>query len=406
MFFEKVKEITGHRIETWLFFIIIVMTWLGFGNEMAGLLTLSFIGFLFFKKNRRLLIEDKTLLVLALLFTVNCVISSLLSVDKLESSLLSLVWLLVILLPITFSRFSLDDDENFLIRWILPASIVAAIIIVFYVMIFFLITVFKEGLIFKRYSFYYLGTTTTSDVLIMLSGVGYGWWRQKLKERYRWLGFIYLLLCAFGMFTTLDRGGMLALFVVIVFLLSYDYKRLILFFVIIALLIYLSYKVASLNVLRYPFDYLTARYRLEILEKGQQLDTFHSAWLMIKDHWLMGVGTNNFSTFSKQYGSGKWYAYAHNFILQFWAENGLFGMLFGLSIIGLILYRWARVLRQHKLKYVVLGIGVSYIGMLIGNLTNSSIWKIKIALPFWIIAGIITTAYFECKKYNAEEERV
>jgi len=54
----------------------------------------------------------------------------------------------------------------------------------------------------------------------------------------------------------------------------------------------------------------------------------------------------------------------------------------------------------------VLGIGVSYIGMLIGNLTNSSIWKIKIALPFWIIAGIITTAYFECKKYNAEEERV
>jgi len=405
MFFEKVKEFTGHRIEAWLFFIIIVMTWLGFGNEMAGLLTLSFIGFLFFKRNRKLLIEDKTLLVLALLFTVNCVISSLLSINKLESSLLSLVWLLVILLPVSFSRFSLDDDKNFLVRWILPASIVAAMIIVFYVMIFFLITVFKEGLIFKRYSFYYLGTTTTADVLIMLSGVGYGWWRQKKKKRYRWLGFIYLLLCAFGMFTTLDRGGILALFVVIVILLSYDYKRLILFFIIIGVLIFLSYKVKSLHVLRYPFDYLTTRYRLQILEKGQQLDTFHSAWLMIRDHWLMGVGTNNFSTFSKQYGSGKWYAYAHNFILQFWAENGLFGMLLGLSIIGLVLYRWARVLKLHSLKYVMLGIGVSYIGMLIGNLTNSSIWKVKIALPFWIIAGIIATAYFECKKRKYKEQR-
>jgi len=405
MFFEKVKEITGHRIEAWFFFIIIVMTWLGFGNEMAGLLVIASVGFLIFKRNRHLFVEDKTLLVLALFFTVNCVISSLLSIDKLESSLLSLVWLLVILLPVSFTRFSLEDDQNFLVKWIIPASIVIAMVIVFYLMIFFWTAVIEEGLKFKRYSFYYLGTTTTSDVLIMLGGIGYGWWRQKQKERYRWFGFLYILLCAFGVFTTLDRGGIIALFVVIVILLAYDYKRLILFFFMIALLVFLSYKIRELRIFRYTFDFFINRNRLEILRNGQQLDTFRTAWLMIKDHWLMGVGTNNFSTFSKQYGSGKWYAYAHNFILQFWAENGLFGLLLGLSIIGLVLYRWVRVLKLHSRKYVMLGIGVSYIGMLIGNLSNSSIWKIKIALPFWIIAGIITTAYFECKKRKYREQR-
>ena len=124
-----------------------------------------------------------------------------------------------------------------------------------------------------------------------------------------------------------------------------------------------------------------------------QLATFSAAWGMIKDHWLMGVGTNNFSRFVRQYGTGRWYAYAHNFVLQFWAENGLFGMIFGISILGLLIYRWLRSLKLHRYRYVALGAGASFIGMLVGNLTNSTIWILKISVPFWLLAGVINAMY-------------
>ncbi|MGQ9614939.1 MAG: hypothetical protein ACUVWJ_00890 [Spirochaetota bacterium] len=76
--------------------------------------------------------------------------------------------------------------------------------------------------------------------------------------------------------------------------------------------------------------------------------TFKSSRDMIKDHWLPGMGTNNFSKFSKQYGVGRLYAYAHNFVLQFWAKNGLFGTIFGLSIMATVIYRWLKSWKLYK----------------------------------------------------------
>jgi len=125
--------------------------------------------------------------------------------------------------------------------------------------------------------------------------------------------------------------------------------------------------------LKHLFDFLYSKQSLERLMNVGQFASFRAAWGMIKNHWLMGVGTNNFSAFSKQYGIHRWYAYAHNFILQFWAENGLFGMIFGLSIIGLVIYRWLKSFRRYRYKYIALGLGASFIGMLVGNLTNSTI---------------------------------
>jgi hypothetical protein len=43
-------------------------------------------------------------------------------------------------------------------------------------------------------------------------------------------------------------------------------------------------------------------------------------------------------------------------------------------------------------------VGASFIGMLIGNLTNSTIWMIKIALPFWLLAGVLNAIYYIVKE--------
>ncbi len=255
-----------------------------------------------------------------------------------------------------------------------------------------------EGSIFaKRRSFIFLGLVKTSDTLIMLGGIGYGWFRQKQDKKYLWLGFVYLLLCAFGIFMTQDRGGVAAFFILMIILLSFDYKRLALFFIMIAIVIFLSLKTESFSGLRYLYYYLVSKETFNGLKSGHQLEAFQAAWLMIKDNWLLGVGTNNFHKFTRKYGSSIGYTYAHNIVLQFWAENGLFGMIFGLSMIGLFLYRWLKSWKLYKYKYIALGIGVSFIGLLIGNLTNSTIWLIAIALPFWLIAGVMNAVYFTVK---------
>ncbi|MBA7541528.1 hypothetical protein ES705_33844 [subsurface metagenome] len=182
-----------------------------------------------------------------------------------------------------------------------------------------------------------------------------------------------------------------------ILLLSYDYKRLIILFALAALIIYASFVFEPLKKIQHLFNYLYLKKSWGRLLGHTQLATFRGAWGIIKDHWLMGVGTNNFSKFVKQYGTGRWYAYAHNFVLQFWAENGLFGMIFGLSIIGLSIYRWLKSWKLYKYKYIALGVGASFIGMLVANLTNSTIWIIKIALPFWLLAGVISAIYFIVK---------
>jgi O-antigen ligase len=262
----------------------------------------------------------------------------------------------------------------------------------------FLLTLAREGLVFTQYHFRFLGKAQTADTLVMLSGIGYGWLRERDNRRFRWIGFIYLLAGAAGVFLTRDRGGVMAYFAVCILLLITDYRRLLVLFGLIAVGIGLSFRVEALEDIRYLFDYFTTKRGFEGLKVGSTLDTFKAAWLMIQDHWLMGVGTNNFSAHSTQYNLGNWYAYAHNIVLQFWAENGLFGMLLGLGIIGVVLYRWAKSFRLSQGKRIAYGFGVSFIGLLIGQMTNTTIWIVSIALPFWIIAGVLNGVYFEVKK--------
>jgi O-antigen ligase len=382
--------------ETAILIVLLVVSWLGFGDYMMGLFCVVFLISLFLRVNRQLLISDKLLLLLVALFTLNNIVSSLLSIDPLKSALLSLVWVIVFFL-ISYVRFTLGEASNRFFRIIGPTAAGVTLIIVLYLISVFVITYFREGLVFTQYHFRFLGKAQTADTLVMVAGIGYGWLRGKEKPKYRWLGFVYLLLGALGVFLTRDRGGVMAYFAVTILLLATDYKRLLVFFALVASVIGLSFRVEALQDIRYLFDYLTTRQGFEGLKVGSTLDTFKAAWLMIQDHWLLGVGTNNFSTYSTKYNLGNWYAYAHNIALQFWAENGLFGMLLGLSIIGLMIYRWAKSLRSSNNRSVVYGFGIGFIGLLIGQMTNTTIWLVSIAVTFWLIAGVINAVYFEVK---------
>ncbi len=396
------------KIESFILLVIFSHTWLGLGRKyLLGLIVLSFIYSFLFKNKRNFILRDKLLIILLIIFTINNVISSLLSVDRLISTLLSLLWFLVVFIPMSYAGFSVNKKNEVFCRWIVPITFIISLIFVLYLIASFSINLFKYGFtseVFKRYSFYTLGKATTPDYLVMIGGIGYGFIIQNKGEKYRWFGFLYLLFCFFGIVLVYDRGGVMAFFIMILLLLSFDYKRLIIFMVLAGFFIIASLVFEPLEKIRYLYQYINLKKYGERLFTHTQLAAFNGAWGMIKDHWLMGVGTNNFSKFVKQYGTGKGYSYAHNFILQFWAENGFFGMIFGLSIIGLVIYRWIKSWRLYKYKNIALGVGASFIGMLVGNLTNSTIWIMTIALPFWLLAGVLSAIYFIVKEETGNFE--
>ena len=394
-FIDRTKE---YWIESLIVLVGFGCTWLGFGPIMIGLLLLGFFVSLFFKRKAVFIFQDRVFVFILVLFVINAVISSLLSIDKTKSALLSLVAFLWVYVPYSYIRFSINEKNDFFIRWVIPVGLCIALIIVLYLISIFMHTLLTEGLVFKRYTFINLAKATTPDTLVILSGIGYGWLRQKDGNKYRWLGFLFLMLCFFGVLLTYDRGGLMSIFVVAIILLSYDYKRLILFLGLIGAGFALSFVIEQLAPLHNFIEYFYSEKAQEVLKTRAQIATFYGAWEMIKDNWLMGVGTNNYSHFSKMYGTKIRWAYAHNFVLQFWAENGLFGMIFGLSLIGLVLYRWLKSFKKCKYRYIALGVGASFIGLLVGNLTNSTIWIIGSAISFWGLAGVMSAIYFIVKE--------
>jgi O-antigen ligase len=390
-------------LESLILLVIFIGTWIGYGTYLAGVIIVAFLFALFFINKREIIFRDRSIIALLILFTINNVISSLLSIDILKSTLLSLVGFFWIFIPYSYAQFGVNKENNFFIKVIIPISFFISCFIILYLLTLFFKDVLTEAYTsktVKRYTALHLGKATTPDTLIMLGGFCYGWLRQKSEKRYLWFGFLYLLFSFMGVILTFDRGSVVAFFIMMVLLLSFDYKRLILLFVVFGLVIAATFILESLEKYQHLFNYLYNRQTWSRLATHTQLASFSGAWEMIKDHWLMGVGTNNFSKVVKQYSTGRWFAYAHNFIMQFWAENGLFGMIFGLSIMGLVIYRWLKSMKLYKYKYIALGIGVSIVGLLIGNLTNSTLWILKISLPFWMLAGTMSSIYFVAQKEN------
>ncbi|MBN2322995.1 MAG: O-antigen ligase family protein [Spirochaetes bacterium] len=393
------------RVESFAVLLLFALSWLGYGVYASVLLVVLFTAALFFR-NRRLFVaaplSDRPLMILLGIFILNNIVSSLLSVDKLVSTLLSVVWFLLIYLPIAYVRFSLNEESDFFMRIIVPLGFVISLVILFSLCALFSINVVKGGAVWKRHTFFTMSTGSTPDMICMLGGIGYGFIRQQRKIRYRWLGLLYLLLCFAGIAFVGDRGGMMALLVMSILLLCFDYKRLVLFFVLLGIIVVLSYRMESLDGIRSMYDYLYRPAVIAGLKNRTQILCFRQAWGMIKDHWLFGVGTNNFWKFSDMYGPRK-FAYAHNIVLQFWAENGIVGMLAGLGILGLLIRRWIRTLGNGTNRYIVLGMGAGFVAMLVGQLTNCTIWAFQTAIPFWLLAGAINAAYYTVEKPELSE---
>jgi O-antigen ligase len=94
-----------------------------------------------------------------------------------------------------------------------------------------------------------------------------------------------------------------------------------------------------------------------------RLPLLELAWLMIRDHPLLGVGANNFAALIDAYASphfGRSWLYAvHNKYLLVWAETGAAGLLAYLWFLGAALAAGWRVARGPAQLEALLGLGLA-----------------------------------------------
>jgi O-antigen ligase len=137
-------------------------------------------------------------------------------------------------------------------------------------------------------------------------------------------------------------------------------------------------------------------FRLTASDEGAGFARVHLAqlaWNMIQDHWITGVGINNFGLVIQDYLSpdlrGKWIYLVHNKYLLVFAETGIVGLIFFLLILLEIAYLCVRCMQSDNRLIALVALGI-----LSGLLCHSAhmmvdIFNSRLAVElFWTIAAL------------------
>jgi len=130
---------------------------------------------------------------------------------------------------------------------------------------------------------------------------------------------------------------------------------------------------------------------LRITSQKQYLQPAFSA-LMRLDYWsdtikiiktspLIGIGVGNFNLAHSRY--------AHNFILQLWAEIGLFGLAAFAWLITLIIKRALQPINNQLPRKEIICLITASLVFLINNCFDFSFFLPEVSLIWWVILGLL-----------------
>lgn len=124
---------------------------------------------------------------------------------------------------------------------------------------------------------------------------------------------------------------------------------------------------------------------------------YHQEGIFVKDY--RDPDYQRKVVFNEEFRNSVWqpleiYLYPHNFILNFWTELGLIGVLVFLWIIITFLYYGVRAYRYTKKQndpfmYVVLGLTLSLVVMLIHGMVDVPYFKNDLAAMFWLLMAMM-----------------
>lgn len=118
---------------------------------------------------------------------------------------------------------------------------------------------------------------------------------------------------------------------------------------------------------------------------------------LLLDRPIFGAGLSGF----KELYAEKYFTcdaepleYPHNWILNFWTETGILGLL---GFLG-VLWVYFRGLKTHlldpKTKWLALGFSAAMLYWLIHGLVDVPYFKNDLALEFWVLVGLVETLRF------------
>jgi len=129
-----------------------------------------------------------------------------------------------------------------------------------------------------------------------------------------------------------------------------------------------------------------------------RLTTWRETGLLLKDHWLLGAGLAGYQTAIIPYHQAKYleiFLYPHNFILNFWVELGLAGLLTFVYIIGKYFVIGLKLLRQksevRSQKLLVVTLMAVMVTILVHGLVDVPYFKNDLAILWWVVVGMMSS---------------
>jgi len=113
---------------------------------------------------------------------------------------------------------------------------------------------------------------------------------------------------------------------------------------------------------------------------------WQSAWEIIKDHPLNGIGPGMFQKYYLDYQAQSYLEWAvpqpHNLFLAFWLQTGLIGLI---GFIWLLIYFFRKIESKQVFNSILIG---AMICILIHGLIDTTYWKNDLAVVFWLIIAL------------------
>ena len=236
---------------------------------------------------------------------------------------------------------------------------------------------------------------------------------QQEKEKRLLFGFLTVIM-AVSLFLSLSRGGItsffagMALFALLMLRRDRESRKIwsIAFFIAVVL----SY------VVYLGIDPVIERFYKTDVSGEERLLVWSSTWNAIKDFWLTGTGLGSFLNIFHLYSplsvQGGLYDHAHNDYLEFFLETGLFGAVFLLAFISVMIYTIIRsplqgeagVLRKAALSSVFTMALHSFFDFNLHILSNFLIFACILGMVAGLSGMEETGQSRSCQKQNAKKQ--
>ncbi|MDD4908581.1 MAG: O-antigen ligase family protein [Candidatus Omnitrophica bacterium] len=201
-----------------------------------------------------------------------------------------------------------------------------------------------------------------------------------LKIAHKTALFILALLCGTCLLLTQSRGAMLGFFagLILFSLLSGNYRIILVCLLVfsVALLVLPAYQKKVINTIFYH-------------DSGDRLALIQTTWSMIKDRPFLGMGLGTYMDHFNKYSSMKDVTYyAHNSIMQMWAEAGIFTLLSFLTFLGLLFTKAIKAFKRNK-DLAMLGILCGLSAFIIHGFFDNHLYALQLRALFWLMSGAL-----------------